>query len=68
MQVMEIHVNMNIFLSLYDQRAFLRLIIPMTWANVTHDTGRLFNSRLSDMRRAAIRCAGAPPRRSDVVA
>lgn len=35
-------------------------IIPMTWANVTPDTGRLLvDSRLSDMRRAAIRCAGA---------
>lgn len=40
---------------LYDQCAFLRpLIIPVTWANVTPDTGRLFDSRLS-----GIGCAGA---------
>lgn len=33
--------------------------IPVTWANVTSDTGRFFDSRLSNMRRAAIRRAGA---------
>lgn len=54
-------LNVATFLFLYGHtRSRRHAASPMTWTNVTPDIGRFLDSRLSDMRRAAIRRAGAP--------
>jgi len=48
-------LNMKIFCFFIVNARSCVAIIPMTWANVTPDTGRLFDNRLSNMHRNQMR-------------